>query len=136
MAKMDFSNYMAIASNGYKMLLNAFYAYHDGNIAKSENIMLDVLSYLHDNHFFSYMLKSDFENNEMDYDFYKPQMIDDDFFYLGEDENDFMYESLFDVLFTNAKWKNCDFKLHCSASFLFTIFGFYLGEKLNNKFGV
>ena len=143
---MDFSTYMQIASNGYKMLLNAFNAYHDGNIAKSENIMLDVLSYLHDNKFFSYMTKSDFDNNEMDYDSYQPQMVcmipqisymqNDCLYYLDDASNDDNFTNLFDCIFDNCTFDNFNMSLHSSASFTFTIFGDCLGMYLHNKFGV
>ena len=145
MVKMDFSTYMQIASNGYKMLSNAFDAYHDGNIAKSENIMLDVLSYLHDNKFFSYMTKSDFDNNEMDYDSYQPQMVcmipqisymqNDCLYYIDDASNDDNYTNLFDCIF-GVPFDKYNMSKHSSASFTYTIFGDCLGGMLHKQFGV
>lgn len=141
MKTMTFNNYMEIASNGYNMLINAIDAYANNDIATCKSTIKNVLSYLHDAKFFSYISKSDFDNNEMDYDAYNPtciDYIDDDtqLYYLGKSENDSTYNGLNECIFDFTTFNKYNMSFHSSASIIFTIFGFNLGAKLNKKFGV
>lgn len=130
MKQIEFKTFVNVAKFQYGNVVNAINAYNNGNKKMAKSILVNVIQNLNALHFYDFILFSDFQNNEMDfetYDISKNHAKNDVIFI---DDNFFVSENIKSILNDDDYYNDKSHFTNGANSVIYLMFGYNLGQML------